>query len=443
MSLQAAATPEWSLAQLAVRPERIMAMLRADQQFRLAYEGLLTSLTKLGNGNLKVADPSQLQQANQRALHSLVANETKWRENACYSRMLDALSKKDNLLVRLHTPGPQQTLKAVMQEMQENPGTPLCWSVNGNNHFPTHEKLRDMISSIAELRGRLNDATEGNTRDLLIISGNAAQKTPYGPGPLGKYIDSNGTPVGTLSEAEAIKSLLFPEHGSTENFDVILETNSCNTRENLRFTNAILSRPEMQAGQHIRVNSQSGFSGLRSALTSIGWQNTDQLPSVLNFLNPDLSVEEAIDAPSFEFAGKTFLQAMRECMNLTADVSRELFMPAVRLPPKMLDDLGICLRKIGIEPDTTPATQVQDALREMHAVAMRSHPQRLIGPFQSYASAGQQFSADNRQLRERQNVIKKIFSPLPLPLPLYSDSSNVRSRLHNLTKFAPCPNVAH
>jgi hypothetical protein len=388
---------------LAQHPERIANQLVKDAEFRQAYVAFIDQLTRLSNGSIEMHDEEALRRTN--ALIHRGRLEEEWGD-ATYSAALSRLPKLKNPAVTTIAGSVDRAVDELILTMQAMPEKRLLWLINGNNHFPTHQGLKPILRKIAEVRAAQGLARR-QEKDVILISGNAAGRTPFSPGPVVKYMDKEGEFVGDSSEAEAIESLL-KDPLIAEHFVFELEKRAINTRENIRYTNHRLKKSNETMADFITVNSQSGFSGLRSALTLFGTANTREFPAKVHLVNPDIGPKDSVDASDYATTGKTVIQAMREFMNLTADVSRSFFIPQVPLPQELIDSFKTCLRKMHIDPDAMTSDEVQRLLRNMHETAMLPNEKKLVNPEEGYASAVEAYAKDSKKLRAKQNVAQKI-----------------------------------
>jgi len=238
----------------------------------------------------------------------------------------------------------------------------------------------------------LNREANRSLKDIIIISGNAAGAIPYSIWPLVKFHSLTGNMIGWKTEAEAIRELLTKDSNIGEDYEFILETEAKNTGENLKKTTEKLRQHGIESGNLIAVNSQSGFSGLRSALTFLGWQNEGALPDVLYFINPDLDARQATKGLCFMDTGKVLIQALREFGNLIKYSAKGSFIPLVNLPFDLVENFKVCLNKIGIEPDNIGPDQISALLNTMNKIALAGSEDRLVPDDVGYAAAGLNYS---------------------------------------------------
>jgi hypothetical protein len=392
---------------LASHPERITTKLVNDAEFRQAYVAFIDQLTSLNNGSIDIHDPEALRRASEGALKNREQHQDAW-EKTIYASALSRLTGVQNPALTVSAKATDDSLQELVLAMKEAPEKPIFWMINGNNHFHTHQGLKPILKAVAETRSALKG--KGADKDVVLISGNAAGITPFSAGPIVKYTGPDGEFVGPAesTEAAAIESLLKMEPTVAGHFHFEQETKARNTRENILNTNRKLKGQDKELKNFITVNSQSGFSGLRSALTMLGVTSDENFPAKIYLINPDIKPEESIAALSYEATGKMFIQAMREFMNLTADISRSFFIPPVPLPHGIIDSFTTCLRKIGIDPDAVHSHDVHQLLRKMHETAMLPNEEKLVDPRKGYASAITSYAQASEDLRVKQDALETL-----------------------------------
>lgn len=391
---------------LARHPERITRKLVNDTAFRQAYVAFIDQLTGLNNGSIAIHDAQALHRANEHASAHRAQHQEAW-EKSIYSSALSRLASVQNPALTVSSKSTEDARDELILAMKETPEKPIFWMINGNNHFHTHQGLKPILKAVAETRSP--DGKDAG-KDVNLISGNAAGITPFSAGPVVKYTGRDGTFIGPAeaTEAAAIESLLKTDPAVADHFRFEQETEARNTRENILNTNRKLKEQHQDLDDFISVNSQSGFSGLRSALTMLGVTDNGNLPAKIHLINPDVKPEESIAAFSYAASGKMFIQAMREFMNLTADISRSFFIPPVPLPQGIIDSFTTCLRKIGIDPDAMHSHDVQQLLRAMHETAMLPNEDKLVDPRKGYASAIASYAQASEDLRVKQDALEAV-----------------------------------
>jgi hypothetical protein len=402
--------------QLGMHPQEIAGLLLRDQEFMEAYHAFITGLTRLGNGVIRVLDAKLLRQQNEEYRGKMPDKNSLWHKTPVYSELLNELSRRTNPAISIENSDIANIEKSLFATMSAAPDKRLCWTINGNNHIPTHQDLRPVLEKVAAYRA-LNKEMERASKDIVIISGNAAGTVPYSIWPLVKFKSPCGKMIGKKTEAEAIKELLTTGSNIEEHYEFILETESQNTGENLKKTAEKLRQRGLKTANLIPVNSQSGFSGLRSALTALGWQNEADLPDALYFINPDLDARKATKELRYTDTGKIVIQALREFGNLIKYSAKGSFIPLIGLPLDLVENFKVCLNKIGIEPDTLGPDQLSALLNTMNKIALAANEDRLVPEGVDYATAGMDYSkkswthrraeSRDRKNKEAQSAEKK------------------------------------
>ncbi|HEY4541440.1 MAG TPA: hypothetical protein VIG66_03590, partial [Noviherbaspirillum sp.] len=361
-----------------------------DPEFMKAYHAFINGVNRLGNGVIRVHDPDLLRRQNELYRALKPDKNSLWHRTPVYSDLLHELTQRTNPAISVENSDGADVEKTLFEAMSAAPHKRLCWSINGNNHIPTHQGLRQALERVAAHRLALS--TEGASKDIVIVSGNAAGAVPYSIWPLVKFKSRSGKMIGQKTEAEAIKALLTKDSNIEKHFEFILETEAQNTGENLKRTSEKLRQRGLETANLIAINSQSGFSGLRSALTALGWQNEAAFPDALYFINPDLSAGQATKELSLTDTGKVAIQALREFGNLIKYSAKGSFIPLVGLPSDLVANFKVCLNKIGIEPDNIGPDQLSVLLNTMNKIALAANENRLVPEGVDYATAGLEYS---------------------------------------------------
>ena len=393
---------------LAIHPEKIGYRLNNDPDFRQAYHAFIADLVEMGNGTITVTQPEVLQRQNSNDLANKDSTDKEWKSELPYSAILDKLTVGPPSGLTIVNGAAKDPVDSLIKTMEAAPKKPLFWTINGNNHFPTHEGLQSILSRIAAKRASLNKRENIAVKDIILIAGNAPAKTPYHAGPIGKFTSPiTGKLHGNFTEAQAIRDFLLEDEAIRKGYEFILETTSKNTMENLAYSQKELQKRGLDYAQAICVNSQSGFSGFRSALTQFGWLANCNTPESLHFINPDLSSATATDEADSKVTGQTFIQAVREFKNLTACLSQKIFNPFVPVPENLVKNYKTCLEKIGIDPNTRSATDIETWLDKMNQVAMAPNNQKLVGAEESYGTKAKAYAENNAVLRQQENLMRE------------------------------------